>query len=708
MSNKNLSRAALAAVFAGIGVTMAHAVPTTVRVLSPSNLPQMWADIYVNGTFRGQTGWDGTRIIDLKAGDKLVARRRIRESTHYKGNHAWNSNQDWNYRVYITSAPVGNTGVVSTHNVSNPGFTQNLYLRKENTLIGVNWVTSCEWDLNGNEMEDMRKRMRDASAYLYNATDGQFFIEQVRLTDRGLNWWDADATVVTNFSLREFVVPYGGGFLAYQKNTLSFMNMCRRSIPETYIHEFGHYGLCLPDEYKDGKAEVICTEYLNTGNPDFSRDKAKASCMMYQHKDAPKICSTNINNPHNWDVNDKDCWSRIVSFYQDPWEFDRYKFRTPATRGVVPGKTVCPVAAWSPIFQSVDADFPNLVAPIELNTNGIVLGDPSPNTLGSPVKRVVYSWEKVTNRMLKQGNVWFNSTKPSDNRLKLSGLHVGDKIYVENFHVATVGEGGILAGMPSKNWVASLRPIPLQTSAFAPRMDPNWLPIRMGVGLTNDRNHIEVTVKSPVPFAGTPSLDFRPTGGRGNHGRTIPAVLRRVDDSTFVARIAIGSDTRSEGMLTVTGRSADGRSATLTREFAAMEPDLDGPSQVAEPNGELLVRMTRPAVGRREPILVGPSEMPSPTLDGWSTLIEPRRISRDGERFNAPVSVVFQLDPTNEDDHATLTERMGIEYQIVRWMGDRAGWQPVATVQHPGLDVATCVADAPGHYALLGRPRLAR
>jgi hypothetical protein len=704
MSNKTLSRTALTAVFAGLSVSIVQAVPTTVRVLSPTALPQWGADIYVNGEFRGQTEFNGTRIIDLKAGDKLVARRRIRESSHYKGNHNWNANQNWNYRVYITSATVNGNGVVSTHTVNNPGFTQNLQLRRQNTLVGLNWVTSCEWDTTFAEREDMRQRMRDASAYLYNATDGQFFIEQVRLTDRAINWANADATVVTNFSLREFVKPYGGGFLQLKKNTLSYMNMCRRSIPETYIHEFGHYGLALPDEYKDDVAEVICTEKLDTNSAAFGRDKPGASCMMYYHKDARKICSAVGANPHNWDVNDKDCWTRIVENYADPQPFARYAFRTPATRGVVPGTTALPVADWSPIIQTVNSDLPNLVHPIELNTNGIVLGNPSPGSFATPAKRVVYSLEIATGRLLRQGNVWFNSSKPSDNRLKLAGLHVGDRIYVEGFHVATVGQGGVLAGLTPKNYLASLKPMPFQTSAFAPRLDPNWLPMRMGVALTPNGNHVEVTVKSPVPFAGTPTLLFQPTGDRGNRGRTVPTTLRRVDESTYVARLAIGPDARNEGILSLTGRSRDGRSATLTREFSATEPDLTGPSQVADPTGELIVRMARPAVGRRESILVGPSEMPLPELEGWSTLVEPRRISLDGNAFNAPFSVVFQLDSPNEED-ATMTERANIEYQIVRWTGERGGWQPVTTVQHPKLDVATCTAREPGHYALVGRLR---
>lgn len=702
MSNQNLSRTALAAVFAGLSVSVAYAVPTTVRVLSPNAFPQGGADIYVNGEFRGQTAFNGTRIVDLKPGDRLVARRRIRESSHYKGNHGWNANQNWNYRVYITSATVGNNGVPVTHLVSNPGTTQNLQLRRTNTLVGVNWVTSCEWDMTFAEREDMRQRMRDASAYLYNATDGQFYIEQVRLTDRALNWANADATVVTNFSLREFVKPYGGGFLQMKKNTLSYMNMCRRSIPETYIHEFGHYGLALPDEYKDDVAEVICTEKLDTNSAAFGRDKPGASCMMYYHKDARKICSAVGANPHNWDVNDKDCWTRIVENYSDPLGIDRYVFRTPATRGTVPGTTEVPVADWSPVIQTINSDLPNLVAPVELNTNGIVLGNPSPGSLGAPVKRIVFSLEMATGRLLRQGNVWFNSTKPSDNRLKLAGLHVGDRIYVEGFHVATVGQGGVLAGLTPKNYLASLKPMLPQTSAFVPRLDPNWLPIRMGVELTPSGNQVEVTVKSPAPFAGTPTLLFQPTGEGGNQGRTIPATLRRIDDSTYIARLSIAAEVRSEGILSVTGRSRDGRSATVTREFSATEPDLTGPSQVADPTGELIVRMAQPAVGRRESIMVGPSEMPLPELEGWTTLVEPRRISIDGRSLNAPISVVFQLDsPTEEDE--TMTERSNIEYQIVRWT--ERGWQPVATVQHPKLDVATCVAREPGHYALIGRIR---
>lgn len=692
----------MAAVFLGLGGATAHAVPSTIRIISPNGVTQFGVTtVYVNGVLRGQTAPNGLLQTNLNAGDKIVIRRKIREGVHYKGSHNYLSNSNWNFRVYITNVRVNNDGSTTPYTVTNPNVNQNVALRSDSPLVGLNWVVSCQWDLTFAEREDMRQRIRDASAYLYNATDGQFFIEQTRLTDRAVNWLNADATVVTNYNLREYVKPYGGGFLEKKTDTLSFMNMCRRSIPETYIHEFGHYGLSLGDEYKDDVASAICTTKLDTASASFSRDKPRASCMMYQHKDAPKICSDVAENPHNENVGLKeiDCWSRIQAKYGDFFNFARYRFRTPATRGVAVGKVVLPVADWTTVIQTYNTDLPNLIAPVTLDTTGTSLPAPYP----FQKKSVVWSVEAATGRWLYQGNVWFNGAKPTDNQLKLAGLHAGDYIVADAFIIASVGEGGLITGMKSRNYVASLRTAPLQRSTFTPQLDPNWLPMTMGAGFAGDGQHLEVTLKSPTPFAGAPTLEFQPTGRAEGRITTQTVRVRQVDATTFIARIPIESDHRSEGVLIARGRSADGRGATVVRPFAATEPDRRDLSQVADPSGSLLVRMETPAVNRRERIVVGPSEMPEPSMPGWFTLVEAKKVTREAEgSFNTPISLVFQVDTPDETEEQTLTERMNFEYQIVKWTPER-GWVPVTTVQHPSIDVATHATSEPGHYALLAR-----
>jgi len=139
------------------------------------------------------------------------------------------------------------------------------------------------------------------------------------------------------------------------------------------IHEFGHYGLYLYDEYRrDDGSQSQCTlrrsettaspyrGYWIRGQPRVE-DPAAASVMDFQGVTS-EFCSTLSHNPHNVDTeqhqrNGESCWETIVRYYQDRQPTPRWQIQTPVTRGqAVPGPSSIPVTGWMPATVVANAN----------------------------------------------------------------------------------------------------------------------------------------------------------------------------------------------------------------------------------------------------------------------------------------------------------------------------------------------------------------
>lgn len=100
------------------------------------------------------------------------------------------------------------------------------------------------------EPDSWRPMFEEASRLLYNATNGQLQLGQVRVVDAGLDKWDADVWIQDNNS-GAFANVLGLGAAGH-----IYLSQTHKSITEPAIgafglvHEFGHYGFGLFDEYK--------------------------------------------------------------------------------------------------------------------------------------------------------------------------------------------------------------------------------------------------------------------------------------------------------------------------------------------------------------------------------------------------------------------------------------------------------------------------
>jgi hypothetical protein len=307
------------------------------------------AEVFQNGELKGSTDGTGNLAFPSEApiGTQIFARRLVYTQPSYRAGTAGG----WVMHVYQTSRVVNNDGSVTDQTIANPKLTQTLTLSPDNALIGWHLTASLDWDASESEFDVLKNRFNAASQYLYNLTDGQFFIEQVDMADDGQLWGSAEIL----FSADAWLWPqatYVGGFLGPMGLGAPVIKMAPFSengdfvsmYPETIIHELGHLALGLADEYVGVNAfqENYCTaaRHFGTGtSTDFNSKKPRAACAMDSPFESSKLCSAHTDSAHrggNWQPSP--CWNMIASVYRDPGlGVPRWIVRTPDMRGAVVG-----------------------------------------------------------------------------------------------------------------------------------------------------------------------------------------------------------------------------------------------------------------------------------------------------------------------------------------------------------------------------------
>ncbi len=382
------------------------------------------AEVFVDSALKGVTNETGElRVSPAIAGsEKVVVRKRIHEQEYYRGNHDYDSTQNWNYRVYLTNLMIDNRGFANPSR-SPAGSLINVILRRDSTLIGLNILVSTEWDLDTNDLTQLTNNLQSFSSFLYNATDGQFFMEVLQISDRRDLWDDSDFRVFTDANYRANVPNVTGGFLGWNIAG-SAMKMSRMNDGATYAHEFGHFGLAVSDEYRDGDSSVSCSSRLN-GRTRFRSGTFQTSCMMWNQNVAPKICSSHWENPHSRRTRqgEESCWQTILRRYNiDP----RWNLRSPLERGAIPST----IRYWDGAPGVVLAD--TFMAPVIQRR----MGPDQPGLLGSkrlvvteetgaPITGVIVNTQDGSGRWARQGMT--NSV----GQLRLSGLHAGDRLRLD-------------------------------------------------------------------------------------------------------------------------------------------------------------------------------------------------------------------------------------------------------------------------------------
>jgi hypothetical protein len=393
-----------------------NACATTILVRNNFGTPVGQADVYINGSRAGATDTSGKLTVALNNGDHLFARKQMYEYVAYRGNHG--PGQGWVARAYQTSLVIQNDGSRVDSTVANRMVTQTLNLDPNNALIGLHIVASVYADASQDELSAIRDRFVAASEYLYNLTDGQFLIEQLELADDGQLWGSAEITFHIDNTITPFTT-YIGAFLGPVALSAPIIRMPPTTPDsQTLIHEFGHLGFGLADEYLGfGAGPQYCTQarFTATGGP-FMSGGAQASCAMDHERYSSKLCSNQPNNPHHGGTYQFGaCWDtiRFSPFNDATSNPPRWILQTPDTRGAIPGMLPPIPAGLRPTITVMNRTLHDLCQPF-------VFTDPS----GAAVANTVV-WVRPS---FWVGFDFTIGKLDYKGAIEAHGLHLGDKI----------------------------------------------------------------------------------------------------------------------------------------------------------------------------------------------------------------------------------------------------------------------------------------
>jgi hypothetical protein len=691
---------------------------TPILVIDEDNHPVPAAEVYANGVLLGRTDQSGefNASPPLSDGTDLVARKFVLESSTYRGNHSQGSTRSWKFRVYLSNLAVQNDGILSRQSVKlepNPLAFQVVKILRANTLFGLHWVASIEWDASQAEMEAVRQKLIAASHFLYNATDGQLLLEQAEIVNNGALWEDADIRVYANQSLREFVDdPLGGFFDNSIWSNGSWIHVQIKSAGSTYAHEFGHYGFGTSDEYSDDDESVQCTAQLALGtippglNP-FQAGMPQASCMMFYQGQAAKICSSRSGNPHVHGTaqGDSSCWSTLIDHYKDDNNNPRWLIQSPDTRGAIPGQinaTNPPLTAWAPRIAFQPTSHPNLCAPISVR---------AVNSDGMPAAKVEVWLHTTYGADILQGKTNNNG------EITVTGVHSGD--HVEELAILPADCRPVALFAPTDATSALPHPLSpaLAQASQGAKADPapravvvevpayhvfTTLTPGKGEGTGELLVRAETADAKPVALKGPPQVAVKPVGHGAADLRKLPLKFdaRTKSYSSTIDRLPLDA----ELAIQITATDSQGKTRNAIGRFQVSRPDPTKDTDIVSADGQLKIRVSAHGLPQGARVSIGPPAVRPPVLTGGEVLVSgPYRIASNAQyKLAKPATLRFQL-PRDGGSSATA----GFDpksFKVVEYDAASGKWVDRGGVLHPSpIDVLSYKAPSLGTFAVVAR-----
>lgn len=661
--------------------------PRSVCVKDEYEHPVKDAEVFVNGRGLGVTDIEGycdARYVN--PGDMLVARKMIREEGTYRPEHGNGSIRNWKYRVYLTSMEVYASGEAPQQAAGRSGVAMDvLYLRRTNTLIGMNVVASYEWDLSPDEVRSLTNDWSAASQFLYNATDGQFFFEQVAIHGSQRAWDDADYHVNGNNQMRAHTdIPFGW----WQPSpgvAPGLIQMPRPGgwayNPQILVHEFGHYGFGLFDEYADGLDYIKCSTQVDTAGP-FQHNMPKSSCIMWDQQDTFKFCSSRPENLHNWGTiqgffHSHDCWQSIMDTYSASslGLGELYTLRSPATRGLIPG-TLAPLPiGWLPRVQTDAAFAVNYIGTIPFTVR---------DSSGAPRSGVHFTLHQADGRDINEGNT------DTEGRINVVGCHNYDIVRYDGREVM-LNPAVLLASTDQKGFFTQgkSRDMELTLNSDAPK-----IVISAEIQPGNSMPHLRIrstsgSIKDPIVTFKT-ALGKNPTGLK---------VFLDEKEGLWQADLPVPTGTETTvDVLAVIGdekllESQTFRTTSAPKDGAAFHT-VNGQFEVSAPDGTFAEGT---AVLVCESAVKEPSLAPGEVIVAGPYSATATDLPKPSEKF--PMALRFLLTVSNRPKPAYD----GKAFRIMRLLPGGA-WQDVpGVVFSPETNLVSVRVPEIGTYALIGK-----
>ena len=328
--------------------TVGASIPIRVRNQSGSGVSG--AKVYHNGSYVGVTDGSGLRYVPGGlVGDTVAAIHEVYEHPATKPHHGSYGSGNWAWRAYQTSWAFNTAGDPQLHSITGTS-EQVLTVRADQPLIGIHHITAIEFDASVH-FTNTENALPMAAAHLYDATDGQMIFEINEVFDNGVRWVGCDMQIHASNSGRANAHRAGMEGPSAQHINLNRANpalgWATTAGSQVIVHEWGHYGMGLYDEYLDRSGQEGTGAYCakNRGTVAF------ASRSSIMDRDASEFCSRvdpnhehMTNTQHDKETGGESTWESIKEEFTDSQNPPRWVLQTPDDRGaIMPGPTAIPV-----------------------------------------------------------------------------------------------------------------------------------------------------------------------------------------------------------------------------------------------------------------------------------------------------------------------------------------------------------------------------
>jgi hypothetical protein len=365
-----ISLAGLTQRSSGAGAASAIGRNVTVRVRDEAGVARAGAKVYHNGRYVGRTGDEGSIVVeDVAIGDQLAALYQVHEQPSPKGHHDLDGSSDWAWRVYQTSVRIDDDGIPQPFEVDGVSVIQELTVRRDQPLVGFHVVACLEWDADPFYLADLRQGLEKASALLYDVGDGQFFWEVIEISDDRVHWADCDMRFLASNQVwpKAYVwgITEGEGMHITMGRHFNGVSPDRgrwawEDGSRTIVHEFGHYGLGLHDEYLDARGNLFPSYTLEL---DLTSEEKYASIMrdplnatelgsrMDPHYPRGYTASDGVSTLQHAETKGESPWETVLRRFRDPVNPARWTLGSPVERGtILRGPHAIPVSDWMKVY----------------------------------------------------------------------------------------------------------------------------------------------------------------------------------------------------------------------------------------------------------------------------------------------------------------------------------------------------------------------
>lgn len=661
-------------------LTIHIGVNVNVLVQNESQVALYNADVYLNDTFQGYTAVNGRLSVgNVLVGDQLSARYLIEQHVASKDYHNWIYGPgDWSYRIYITSVNFDGAGYPEMFTVTNPNVDQVLTVRRDNPLIGFYALVSVEWDANDEYLTQLSETFRKASELMLDVTDGQMYFEVVDIGDQKRYYSESDYHVDAS----NFVHPkaHVGGIWHPDPYYLFFGRYVGVSV---VIHEWGHYGFDLYDEYRnaDGGSEGAgCTLDVKT------TPYAVAASIMDQDGITTELCSQLTLHPHNTNTQQQaerggPTWDTLYERYRDKQNPARWILERPSDRGaIMAGPGELPVDDWYKtrfIGAGSSACEPFMTKWIFPD--------------GSPAVDFDV-WVDGT------PDLWEGRTQPTDWQIKppidavieIYGAHNGETIFGSKScgwlcsysAKLTASCPTSLSGNPSASSFTQIEPIVLQRDPFG---------LEVATRLEADGHTMDISVISSITLPTPPQAEVWQEGGNWK------TVILSYNGSYYTGSVALEPTLALTGYVRVSASDAHANTVRATVAFHAEQVLVDGLTWLTSSDGQMEIFIKPGSLAETTVVSIDETSVPNWEQDGFIVVSKAYKVSASNGITNlahpAVVSIYYSMDGLNPEDLRNLS--------LYRWDEQTKRW--VALDTQVGTDVYFVSAEVEhlGTFAIL-------